>query len=740
MTYGILSYKDYGNNIQNLSQTMLGGRVFVKFINQAYTATTIDIPIPNVSSHTHLKFYTLQAGSYYVTTFTNAGVATVRLNPYSHLQQFAESTVILVFATQTVEPDYGILSTNNSGERLVSSIYPIPQFLQKITFNSTVQPGGNWTALRGTSYHDSSTPVSLGSGRTKIALFTIPENAADIWYVFDSYVGTGTPYISVSVEGPEGASYALPEAFIFALDNPIASSDTYGLRIYGPSPASQVLFDSGHTYVDITGFTDVVYDSTASTTTVPGTATTAYLVPGYFLEQAQAIPGQIASYVYSYQGAVKRIGSTLYTKRALITRYYEDAAFNWNYEYGTTFNTMFHINTTNLGGTGSSGSGGVGSGISAGIILTSGTSSCSYNAETASTCSTSQTFTASVSGGNGTAITYSWALVNATGFSISGSSTGSTVIVVNNSGGGTYTGTLQCAVSQSGSVDQVPTYSLSHTHTATVNPLTGIVNVSNQVSACAYTSGTTCTTSATYTVDQVSGGNGTAKTYSWALVNNTGGFTFTTGTTGTSVGITKMASAGTYTATLRCTVSQTGVSSLVIDTAVSHSHTAQTGSLVSPIPGATNYVATSTKISADPGGALAETYIWITSDGQVWIQTNGRTRAQTTDAVSWWWSTAIYPDTSGVPGIGSSYWVRFTRTAWTGVSAYSNDTTGWLQLNQDRVVGVYSAVGDNSSLTTTATYTIEVASTSTGGTPISTTTGLEVRAVAQNTYTGGPIS
>ena len=93
-----------------------------------------------------------------------------------------------------------------------------------------------------------------------------------------------------------------------------------------------------------------------------------------------------------------------------------------------------------------------------------------------------------------------------------------------------------------------------------------------------------------------------------------------------------------------------------------------------------------------------------------------------------------------MPGIGSGYWVRFTRTAWTGASAYSNDTTGWLQLNQDRVVGVYSAVGNNNSLTTTATYTIEVASTSTGGAPISTTTGLLVRAIAQNTYTGGPIN
>lgn len=736
MSFGIQSFKNA--TIKNIDPTMLGGRVFVKFINQAYTATTIDIPIPNVSSHTYLKIYTVEPGSYFVTSYTSAGgVATVRLNPYSHLQQYASNTVLIVFATQTVEPDYGILSVNDAGERLVSSIYPVPQFLQKITFDSNVNPAGNWSPLRGTSIHYSSTPVSLGAGRQKIALYTIPENAADVWYILDSYVGTGTPYLTLYIEGPETASYALPEAFIFALDNPIPSSDTYGLRIYGPSPTSELLFDSGHTYIDIKGFNSVSYFSTATSSTIPNVGTTAYLIPSYIYENAQQISNQMASYFYEYKGAVKRSGNTLFSKRVLVSRYYEDATWNWTYEYGDSYNTIFYIDTANLGGTGSSGTGEVGTGLSAGIIATGGTTTCSYNAATASTCSTSQTFTVSLSGGNGTTVSYSWALVNASGFSISGSTTNSTVTVVNGNGGGTYTGTLQCTVSQSGSVDQIPTYALSHTHTAIVDPLTGIVNVSNQVSACAYTSGTTCTTSATYTVDQVNGGNGNPKTYSWTLVNNTGGFSFSTGTTGTSVGITRTAGAGTYTATLRCTVSQSGVTSLVIDTAVSHSHTAQTGELVSPIPGGTGYVATSQEYSGDPGGAYSESRIWITSDGQVWVQTNNRTRAESADASSWWWSTAV---STPVPGIGNNYWVRFTRTAFANFSNYSSPTTGWLQLNQDRSVFVYSVVGDNSYLLESATYTIEIASTSTGGAPISTTTGLQIRAIASNTYTGGPIN
>lgn len=477
MTYGIQSFKNA--TTKNIDPSMLGGRVFVKYIQQTYVAgVTVDIPIPNVSSHTYLKFYTLMAGPYSVSSFTNGGLAYVRLTPYSRPQGFTFqfSTVILVFATQTVEPDYGILSTNSNGERLVSSIYPVPQFLEKLSFGNSLWTSNNYPTGRGTSEHISTNPVSLGNGRKKVALYTIPENTQDVWYFFDNtYVGTGLPYVRMYVEAPLGATYNLPEIYIFALDNASPSGDTYGLRLYGPSPSNELLFDSGHTYVDIKGFDNVFYGQLATSTTIADAGTTAYLIPNYQLEIAEQIPDTSATYYYQYKGGVKRMGNTLFSKRIFVSRAYEDAVNNYYYELGASSNTIFYIDIAPLGGSGSSGTGGTGSPLSATIQSTSGNTSCSYNPNTASICSTSETFSINTSGGDGTTISYIWSLENATGFSITGSNTAATVTVANNSTAGTYTGTLKCIVSQSGSVQQIPTYSLSHTHTAQSVP-SGIVN------------------------------------------------------------------------------------------------------------------------------------------------------------------------------------------------------------------------------------------------------------------------
>jgi hypothetical protein len=739
MSYGIESYRDFGNNIKNITQTMLGGRVFVKEIIQGYTAGMgiVDIPIPNVSSHTHLKFYIVEGGSFTVSAYTNAGTATVRLTPNSHLQQFGSSTIVLVFATQTTEPTYGIASINNSGERLVSTVYPIPQFLEKITFSSTATPGGSLSSGRGINQHQSTVPCTVGIGRTKIALFTIPANATDCWYSMDSYVGNGTPYLYITVEGPTNATYGLPEAYIFAIDGFVPSSDQYGLRIYGPSPSSTLLFDSGLSYMDIKGFETVLYDSVeySVTSSVFTRNTPAFLIPGYFNEVAQQIPGQTASWINTYQGCVRRVGSTLYSKRILLYRYSEDAIWSWDYTFGNLSNTIFAIDAQVLGasGSGSSGSGGVGQNMTATILYSSGSSSCSYNSASASTCTTTETFIASVSGGTGGAVSYSWSLINAPGFSISGSSTNSTVTVVIGGTAGTYTGTLQCTVSQTGSITQVPTYSLSHTHTATVDPLSGSVTVADQVFNCTFPSGGTCTTSATYIVGTISGGNGNPKTYSWTLVNNTGGFGFTTGTTGTSVGISRTAGAGTYTGTVRCTVSQSGVTSLVIDTAVSTTHAVQpSGNLVSPMVGVSNTSWSSNTIAYDSLTASSETRIWMTNDGQVWIQQDGGSRNGA--PTSAWWSGATYVFGGGVAGIGTSYWVRFTRTATTGDSTQSTTTTGWLSLSTDQFVNVIASQsgGVTGVTTNSATYTIEVASTSAGGSPTSTTAGITISASADS--------
>ena len=88
-------------------------------------------------------------------------------------------------------------------------------------------------------------------------------------------------------------------------------------------------------------------------------------------------------------------------------------------------------------------------------------------------------------------------------------------------------------------------------------------------------------------------------------------------------------------------------------------------------------------------------------------------------------------------GIGSSYWVRFTRTTNPFAPGIATASTGWLQLSSNRGVGVYNPGAGGVA---TGIYTIEI-STNSGGTAIvATATNVSLQAfneVVQNVYSLG---
>jgi hypothetical protein len=85
---------------------------------------------------------------------------------------------------------------------------------------------------------------------------------------------------------------------------------------------------------------------------------------------------------------------------------------------------------------------------------------------------------------------------------------------------------------------------------------------------------------------------------------------------------------------------------------------------------------------------------------------------------------------SGAVNPGSSYWVRFTRTAVSGAQpASSSPSTGWLWLYTDQSIFVISGSGGYYG-TTEATYTIEVASDASGTNIVATATAVFLSATA----------
>jgi len=88
-----------------------------------------------------------------------------------------------------------------------------------------------------------------------------------------------------------------------------------------------------------------------------------------------------------------------------------------------------------------------------------------------------------------------------------------------------------------------------------------------------------------------------------------------------------------------------------------------------------------------------------------------------------YFASGSYWGNPATSGIGSNYWVRFTRTATAGPSAgsYSTASTGWLQLNTGREVVLQKSTGFNGM---SATYTIEISSSSSGSPVLTTRTGI----------------
>ena len=80
------------------------------------------------------------------------------------------------------------------------------------------------------------------------------------------------------------------------------------------------------------------------------------------------------------------------------------------------------------------------------------------------------------------------------------------------------------------------------------------------------------------------------------------------------------------------------------------------------------------------------------------------------------------PTTSG---IGSNYWIRFTRTAAVGfgAGAASTASTGWLQLDSGREIIIYQ----NPARQIYAEYTVEISSSSSGSPVLTTRTGITIQ-------------
>lgn len=230
--------------------------------------------------------------------------------------------------------------------------------------------------------------------------------------------------------------------------------------------------------------------------------------------------------------------------------------------------------------------------------------------------------------------------------------------------------------------------------------LTGWINKLSGTTSC---TGNGCQTSEDFLVEWV-GGNSNSVTDTWELLNPTSGnFSLSYPyVNGARVNLTNV-NTGTYTATLRCTLSQGGSSSITIDYPISRTHTSF--SINNPMGFNNN---TYNDIGSPSGGLSVTAY----SDGTVLIVGSNFGTLWSGN-----WGT---PTTTN---IGSSYWIRFevVSTSGSGAGTTWTATTGWLQLNASREAVVTAIGSTNFSRTRTTVYDVKIASDSAGTNVVSTT-------------------
>ena len=398
MTYGIQVTGPAGNEIVNLS--MSGGRSYVQEIRREWAppgGQTFTYTFPNIPSGDDLVIYVVQLGpfNWNVSTVNNQAVLTLTANVPSGnglFGSFYTETALLVFTKKTVETfnnDYGVAFVNDAGERIVSAIYPTAEFIGKLQFSPVPDNWleGGFNALPRSSYYmhrHQSSPTSMGSGRKRIILWNLPSTSEEQWYACDtSYIPstvTGNFQVECQIVSGIGNGYALPEAYVFAVDGINNSSDNYGVRIYDAS--GRVTFDGGLNHMVIKSFYNGMdfnideiifrpdYQDRNPGFFIPDAAGPAnsYTINGFdgivpliflptlFIEEGIPIASQYiiqTYYVYYHTGMVRKTGNTLLL-RAITTGFnQEDAAlasiFWW--ESGSVYsNGTVIVDATPLGG------------------------------------------------------------------------------------------------------------------------------------------------------------------------------------------------------------------------------------------------------------------------------------------------------------------------------------------------------------------------------------------------------
>ncbi len=319
LLYGLECYNDSGQKIVSTDQV---GAVFVGAVTCSITSGTQTLDYPSVPFG---GLFALQFGQGVHTwaITDNAGTSRLTFTWAKETFQTQRSTTLYLFANNTIEPNYGINTLSETGQRLISTIYPASKFIGKKTLDSTP------TTIDSGAYQYSTPAFTYtpSGGNTPLVFWSLPSSTdTNIWWqgnpgVFGSGSTKTCRMFCRVISGP-APSTSLPEAFIFET-GPVSASSSYGIRVYDAS--GNVLFDGGtDSLVVLTMITGAEFAITDMSYTLPSAYTPAMFMPQWSKDSKRgACSDGFASRGLS-RGMYRRNSTTLYTSIQLFEVIPED--------------------------------------------------------------------------------------------------------------------------------------------------------------------------------------------------------------------------------------------------------------------------------------------------------------------------------------------------------------------------------------------------------------------------------
>lgn len=289
---------------------------------------------------------------YYVTV---NGVAGLQFVPGQVRNDYAGGTRVLVFARNTIgESQYAFLSVSEAGERLVSALHPVPQFIGRVQFGPA--QAGNQVLVGDTTVRKRvyTASTSAGAGRNRFIMWSLPSVSGSYWYQGSSFIpsSSSTATISQTVVSPTNVVPPLAEAFIFAIDGIPASGDAYGFRVWDQSGG--LTFDAGHKHMQAkasyTGIQIPVNNGPQQYDYyMPEMSSTPLLMlPTMYFESYTRIGTTQSRTRRVWEGFCHRSGQTFSTVRYQTAQTVDDGATSESYTYGSTTNNSTFVVDGNI--------------------------------------------------------------------------------------------------------------------------------------------------------------------------------------------------------------------------------------------------------------------------------------------------------------------------------------------------------------------------------------------------------